>query len=116
LSKLSSTSPDNKIKVRYTNDNQGFLDHKHKFKLALDALPDSCKLLHEGSFTNTSSTSRSFTHDIVADFEARKSVFYADFNKDDNYSSVLKSPEVNRDLLVKAVNDFLMFIRAQKYP
>ena len=52
--------------------------------------------------------------DTPADMKARMSVFYADFNKEDNYNSILK-PEFDRDLLVKAVDDFLKFIKAQKY-
>jgi hypothetical protein len=71
-------------------------------------------VLSEGGFTSTGFTPTGFTHDTPADFEARMSVFYADFNKEDNYNSILEPPKVNRDLLVNAVNDFLVFIRPRK--
>ena len=116
LNGFSPMPPNNKITIHYTDDNQGFLDHKHKFKLALDALPDSCKVLRGGGFTDTGFTQTGFTHDTVADFEARKSIFYVDFNKDDKYSSILIPPEVKRDLLVKTLDDFLVFMKGQKYP
>jgi hypothetical protein len=48
--------------------------------------------------------------------KARMAIFYADFNREDKYNSILKPLEVKRDLLVTAVDDFLKFIRAQKYP
>jgi hypothetical protein len=108
--------PNNTITIRYTDDNQGFLDHKHKFELALDALPDCCKVLREGGYISSGFISTGFITDTPADFEARMSVFYADFDKQDNYNSILKPLEVNRDLLVKAVDDFLVFIRGQNYP
>jgi hypothetical protein len=41
LNSLNPTSPNKKIKFLYTHRNQGFLDHDHKFELALkdNALP-----------------------------------------------------------------------------
>jgi hypothetical protein len=119
LNSLSPSPPDNnKIKVRYTHDNHGFLDHDHKFNLALKdkALPPSCKVLREGGFTSTGFLSSGFITDTPADMKARMSVFYADFDKNDNYNSILKPLEVKRDLLVKAVDDFLVFMKGQKYP
>ena len=47
---------------------------------------------------------------IVADFETRMSLFYADF-KDRN--SILDPPDVDRPLLEKALDDFLTFMRNQ---
>jgi hypothetical protein len=119
LNRLSPSPPNNnKIKVHYTHDNHGFLDHDHKFNLALKdkALPDSCKVLREGGFTDTGFLSSGFITDTPANMKARMSVFYADFDQNDNYNSILKPLEVNRDLLVRAVDDFLEFMRRQKYP
>ena len=48
--------------------------------------------------------------------KTRMSVFYADFDENNNYNSILKPLEFKRDLLVKAVDDFLRFIRSQNYP
>jgi hypothetical protein len=52
----------------------------------------------------------------IADFEARMSIFYTDFDKNNNHNSILKPPGVEYGRLVKAVDDFLKFIRAKKYP
>lgn len=104
----SSSSPNKTIvTIQYTDDNQGFLDHRHKFKLALDTLPDSCRILNEGGFTSSGFLSSGFITDTTADFEARKSIFYVDFNKDDKFNSILRPPEVDRNSLVKAVDEFL---------
>ncbi|HKI07188.1 MAG TPA: hypothetical protein VKA09_02225 [Nitrososphaeraceae archaeon] len=113
LNSLSPSSPNNKIIIPYT-DNHGFLDHYHKFDLVLKdkTLPDSCKVLREGGFTGSGFTS-GFIRETPAGFEARKSIFYADFNKDDKYSSILEPPEYKRELLVKAVNEFLAFTGAK---
>jgi hypothetical protein len=119
LNGLSPLPPpkDNKIKVRYTYSNHGFLDHDHKFNLALKdkALPRSCKVLREGVFPFEDFEEDDFVVDTTANMKARMAVFYADFDKADNYNSILKPLEVKRELLVKAVDDFLVFIRRQNY-
>jgi hypothetical protein len=71
-------------------------------------LPDTCKILHKGSFTNKSFTLVSFNRDLIADLEARKAVFFADF-KDKN--SIEMPPSVDRALLEKAVDKFLFCMR-----
>jgi hypothetical protein len=116
LSSLSPRPPNNKIAIQYTDNNGGFLDHRHKFELALNALPDCCKVLFEGGFTDSGFTKTGFTHDTVADFEARKSIFYADFDKENNFASKLEPSLFKRELLVKAVDEFLKIIQAQKCP
>jgi AbiV family abortive infection protein len=109
---LMAISPeDNKIKFRDTHDCEGFRDHYHKFELALEALPDSCKKLRKGSFTR--SFSKSFTRDIIPDFKARMALFYADF---EDKHSILEPPKVDRSLLEEAVKEFLNFMRKQKFP
>jgi hypothetical protein len=120
LNSLSPLPPpnNNKLKVPYTHLNLGFLDHYHKFELALydKNLPYSCKVLRGGSFTFTSFTKTGFTTDTPADFEARKSIFYADFNQNNNYNSILTPLQVDRSLLENAVDDFLKFMKIQNYP
>lgn len=108
----------NRVRVRYTNDNQGFLNHNHKFELALDdnRLPKSCKRLSRGGFTRTGFTPTGFETDTPADFEARKAIFYTDFDKTNNYNSIQNPPQLSRDALVTAVNDFLQFLSTQPYP
>lgn len=119
LNSLSPSPPpnNNKITIPYTHDNQGFLDHRHKFELALydNKLPYSCKVLRGGGFTFTGFTSSGFTTDTPADFEARKSIFYADFDENNNYNSILTPLQVDRGLLENAVDEFLKFMKAQKY-
>lgn len=116
LSALNPTSTNNQIPIQYTDEKQGFLIHRHKIDLALNALPDSCKVLREGGFMPSGFTSSGFITALIADFEARKSIFFVDFNKDDKSCSIVMPPKVKRKSLVTAVNDFLKFIRRQKYP
>jgi hypothetical protein len=106
----------NKIKVPYSHHNQGFRDHDHKFDISLKALPNSCKTLSGGGFTSSGFLASGFITDAPADMKARMSVFYADFDKNNKYSSILGPLEVNRDLLARAVDDFLAFIEQQNYP
>lgn len=112
------TPNNNRVRVRYTNDNRGFLNHNHKFELALNdnALPNTCKVLRPGGFTNSSFTASGFTHDTPVDFEARKSIFFTDLDRNTNYNSISPLPELDRNHLVQAVDDFLQFIRSQNYP
>jgi AbiV family abortive infection protein len=116
LSGLNPTTPNNKIPILYTRDKQGFLNHRHKIDLALNALPSSCKLISRGSFSSESFSSKSFTQNTAADFEARKTIFYTDFDQNNKYCSVLNPSQVNRDVLMKAVDEFLQHIRIQNYP
>jgi hypothetical protein len=92
LNNLSPFPPpnNNRVRVPYTSDNNGFLDRYHKFDLALydNALPYSCKVLYPGGLTFTGFKSSGFITDTPADFLARKSIFYADFDKEDNYNSI----------------------------
>lgn len=116
LNDLSPTSTNPNLPIQYKATGQGFLNHRHKIDLAWDALPDSCKLLSEGGFTDTGFTQSGFTHDTPAKLETRLSIFFVDFNKEDNFCSPMTPPQVRMDLLVTAVDDFLKFIRAKKYP
>ena len=62
----------NRVRVLYTNHKRGFLNHNYKFELALNdnALPNTCKVLRPGGFTNSGFTSTGFVTDTPADFEA----------------------------------------------
>ena len=118
LDKLNATpEKNNKLRVRYTHSNNGFLDHNHKFNLALDDkdLPESCKWLTQ-DFDMQDFDPRDFYMGLIANFEARMTIFYANFDKNNNYNSILKPPEVDYGRLVKAVDNFLDFIRAKNYP
>jgi hypothetical protein len=115
LNDLNPMSPNPIIPIQYTDEKQGFLNHKHKINLALKALPKSCGLLSTGGFTDSGTTQSGFTHDTTADFEARKSIFFVDFNKDDKFCSIVTPKQVGMDVLVNAVDDCLQFIRSQTY-
>lgn len=98
----SRSSPDsNTVNLQYKG---AFLNHHIKFPLALKELPDTCKLLNTGGVTDTGFTN-GFIKDFVADFEARKAIFFADFTQD--RKSIEMPPQVNRDVLEKAVDAFL---------
>jgi hypothetical protein len=78
---FSFSNNNNKIKFQYEKKgNTGFRNHYKKFDLALDVLHDTCRILSKGGFTDTGFTSGEFTKDLIAGFEARKAVFFADFN------------------------------------
>jgi hypothetical protein len=104
-----SPPPDNKIRFPYTHNKQGFRDHDHKFELALHDkdLPNSAKVLSEGDFEPNDFELDDFEVGLIADMQARMALFYADF-KDQN--SILDPPPVDRDVLEKAVDDFLLFM------
>jgi|SRR5688500_8397569 len=107
LKSLHPSPPgNNKINLKYK---LSFLNHPVKFRLALKELPDTCKILHEGSLTNRSYTSKSYNIDLIANFEARKRVFFADFTQDKK--SIEMPPQVNKALLEKAVEKFLCCMR-----
>lgn len=111
----------NKLRVRYAHRNNGFRDHEHKFNLALNDkyLPASCKvLLEDGGLTASGFEASGFITETRTrpDMKTRMSVFYADFDENDNYKSILKSPEVKRKLFVTAIDAFLQHIRVQRYP
>lgn len=120
LNNLSPFLPphNNRVKVPYTSDNNGFLDPDHKFELALydKNLPYSCKVLRGGGFTFTGFTSTGFITDTLADFDARKSIFYADFDRKANYNSILTPLQIDRRTLEDAVEGFSKFMNAQRYP
>jgi hypothetical protein len=101
-----STTGNNKINLKYK---PSFLNHPVKFRLALKELPDTCKILHEGSLTNRSYTSKSYNIDLIANFEARKRVFFAEFTQDKK--SIEMPPQVNKALLEKAVDTFLSYMK-----
>jgi hypothetical protein len=113
-----SSSNNKKLTVPYKHYDEGFLDHKHKFPLALDgkdALPEACKMLRR-DFKKGDFYEPDYVMGLSANFDARLSIFYADFNEHDNYNSVKQPTKVDRPILKEAVNEFLKFIREKKYP
>jgi hypothetical protein len=111
LKSFSPYSPgSNKISFPYKMANKtGFLNHYKKFGLALEVLPETCKNLSTGGFTDTGFMQTGFTTPLIANFEARKRVFFADFTQDKN--SIEMPPQVDRASLEKAVDEFLSRMR-----
>jgi hypothetical protein len=64
-------------------------------------------VLSEGDFEPNDFELDDFEVGLIADMQARMALFYADF-KDQN--SILDPPPVDRDVLEKAVDDFLLFM------
>jgi len=96
----SITENDGKCKVNYKN----FLNHTKKFQKALEIIPEECKLIHKGSFSN--SFSSSFDVDEIADFEARKSIFYSDLTDNNEVKSL---PAVDAESLKISLEKFSEF-------
>ncbi len=91
----------------------GFLNHPRKFKLALRQLPGTVRTLVQegGGFFSSGFLPSGFISEkrIIADFEARKAIFFADFTQD--RKSIETPPKVDRTSLEKAVDDFLSHMR-----
>ncbi len=90
----------------------GFLAHDEKFSRMIkdDKLQNSCKVLSRGDYEPDDVVLTDFEAGLIADFEARMSLFFADF-KDQN--TIVDPPQVDRDVLEKNVNDFLHFMKYQ---
>ena len=56
-----------------------------------------------------------FVVDFIASLEARLALFFADFEDNNSIISIIEPPPVDRPLLQKAVDDFLTFMKNQKF-
>ena len=84
-----------------------FTHHKPKFKRALEKLPEECKIIHIRKTKSSSFSTSEF--DTVVDFEARKAIFYSDFDKD----GVKKLPDVDNKKLDTALKKFINIIETE---
>lgn len=76
--------------------------HNRKINYAIANLPSECKTLRRGPFDPRVFDPSAFdTEDVVADFEARKDVFFMGFS--DSYDSIKPVPLVDEELLRKAI-------------
>jgi hypothetical protein len=110
-----------KIEFRYrrkrneTDDKYyGFLAHEDKFSRMIrdNKLQNTSKVLTKGSIHPNGFYLPDFDVGLIADFEARMSLFFADF-KDQN--TILDLPPVDRDVLEKNVADLLHFMRNETF-
>jgi hypothetical protein len=94
--------------IKYSSE---FIRHERKFPAAFDHLQENryelCYVLNnKGGFTPEGFSWRSFTIGLLADFEARLSVFYSDLVYDDKKQIVLaKIPKVDREMLRNAIDE-----------
>jgi len=86
-----------------------FTVHPHKFGRALEKLPDECKKIHSGGLTISGFTSSGFNTDTIVDFEARKAIFYSDFDG----NNVKELPAVNNKELYMALKKFINIIEIE---
>lgn len=89
-----------KINLNYDE----FLHHPTKFKKALEKLPEECRIVNSGDYDSNNYAKSDFNTDVVADFEARKSIFYSDLAED---NTPKKLPEVNEITLTAALDRFM---------
>jgi hypothetical protein len=88
-----------------------FTDHDRKFEIAFDNLQKTrheyCYVLNDkGGFSPKSFSWRSFTIGLLADTEARLSIFHSDLKEDSEKGIVLQDiPYVLNDYLVRAIEE-----------
>lgn len=100
---------DGKVKIEYRD---GFRDHKAKFKVAIQNLPNSCINLcriqpYEYEYRDI------VYQDIIADFEARMAIFYSDFNSSGWIKSALP---IETDRLKNAIEQLYIIAFAITFP
>ena len=91
-------------KVKY---DEIFRDHLHKFRYALEKLPESIKVVHQGSYSSDYS-SESFETDVLTTWINRLNVLNTDI--DDNGNPTDISFNVDMDKLRRCVLDFRNFL------
>jgi AbiV family abortive infection protein len=104
-----------KRKVIYADE---FTNHEKKFQAAFDYLKkkghDECLVLKPGFFQGFSNN---FDKVLLADLEARLSIFFSDFAYDNKHEPVIqKSPEVNINKLKVAINKFKTVVNNYPLP
>lgn len=90
---------------KYEVDSSVFYNHKPKFKLALDKLPDNIKTVHHASYNSVSYSSSNYnTDDTLPNWDNRLNVFNVDI--DDNGNPTNIDFHVDMDELRKCVWNF----------
>jgi hypothetical protein len=94
--------------IKYSSE---FTCHERKFPAAFDYLQENgherCYVLNnKGDFIPENADWKNFAIGLLADFEARLSIFYSDFVYDDNRRiGLAKIPEVDRGMLNYAIDE-----------
>lgn len=93
---------DGKVKIEFRDIFRG---HDKKFRKAIENLPRECKTLYSPwKLKDWHSKDIWHSKDVIADLEARKSVFYCDFV--DSGDAIKPVPAVEDTLLRKAIVSF----------
>ena len=94
---------DGEIQIEYVDK---FIRHRSKFELAFNYLQQNehgrCIILNPGGFDPNGFT-RGFDIGLLADFEARMSIFYSDLKE--GKKEVKEIPPVDRGVLRKAIQE-----------
>jgi AbiV family abortive infection protein len=104
---------DEKVTIKYRDE---FRNHKAKFKVAIQNLPEACgnlcriQLTYDYEYMNVNG----FYRDTIADFEARLAIFYSDF--DNSGTNVKPVPPVEHDRLKNAIDQFYTIVLAITIP
>jgi hypothetical protein len=107
-----------KRRVLYSSE---FTNHKIKFETAFDYFQgngyNACIALTHGGFSTYGFSWKGFSVGLLANTEARLSIFYSDFVYDDKQNIIIeKLPSVDVDLLLKADNELEKAINQLSVP
>jgi AbiV family abortive infection protein len=87
-----------------------FVTHSKKFETAFDYFQanghDACLVISEGDFVVSDVVWRDFEIRMLANTQARLSIFYSDFTYDDKHNIIIeKPPDVDLNILQKAIDE-----------
>lgn len=103
----NATALGNIRRIKYKAE---FVNHNKKFEAAFDYLQTNghaaCLILSEADFVVSDFYWKDFAIGLLADTQARLSIFYSDFADDEKGGIVIEKPlPVNADILQRAVNE-----------
>lgn len=88
----------------------GFVNHNKKFKTAFDYFQangyDACLVISEGWFVVSDVAWDIIERRLLAETQARLSIFYSDFSYDDKQNIIIeRPPDVDLNILQKAIDE-----------
>lgn len=89
----------NKVTIKFDKE---FLNHRAKFREAINNLPKECVYLSKGLFDPTIFDPKTFdTERLIANCETRLIIFYSDFK--DAGDVIIDIPSIDKNMLKKAI-------------